>query len=105
MNCPSCQKPLQEDAKFCPHCGTAISKNTHCSSCGKQADPTWVFCPGCGASLKGRPNQNIPVQPPQPPPQHYPNNPHQPNYSHGHHYGSSSHKHRRKGFLGHLFSS
>jgi predicted amidophosphoribosyltransferase len=98
MNCPNCQKPLQEDAKFCPNCGTAISKNLHCPSCGKKADPGWAFCPGCGASLKGAPNQNIPVQPPQ----HYPQQPH---YSHGHYYGSSSRKRRRKGFLGHLFSS
>lgn len=106
MNCPSCQKPLQEDTKFCPHCGAAATKNLHCTSCGKQVDPTWIFCPTCGASLKGRPTQNIPVQPPQPPPpQHYPQDPYPPHYSHGHHYDSSSRKHRRKGFLGHLFSS
>lgn len=93
MNCPNCQKPLQEDAKFCPNCGTAITKNQHCPSCGKKTDPGWVFCPGCGASLKGVPNQNIPVQPPQP------------HYSHGQYYGSSSRRRRRKGFLGRMFSS
>ncbi|MDD4238711.1 MAG: zinc-ribbon domain-containing protein [Desulfotomaculaceae bacterium] len=105
MNCPNCQKALQEDAKFCPHCGTAITQNRHCPSCGKKTDPSWVFCPGCGASLKGVPNQNIPAQPPQPPSQNYPQNPNQPHYSHGQYYGSSSRKHRRKGFLGRIFSS
>ncbi|HBC92973.1 MAG TPA: hypothetical protein DCZ10_08775 [Pelotomaculum sp.] len=102
MNCPNCQKSLQEDAKFCPHCGTATTKNLNCPSCGKQADPTWVFCPGCGASLKGGQNQNIPAQPPQ----HYPQNTNQPQHSHGQYYGSSSRKRRpRRGFLGNLFSS
>lgn len=105
MNCPNCKKTLQDDAKFCPHCGTAITKNPHCPSCGKQADPAWVFCPGCGASLKGQPNQNIPVQPPQQPQQQYPQNPYQAPYSHGYHRGSSSRKRRKKGFLGNLFSS
>jgi len=97
MNCPNCQKPLQGDAKFCPYCGTAVSKNLNCPSCGKKTEPDWVFCPGCGASLKGAPNQNIQAQPPQ-----YPQQPH---YSHGYYYGSSSRRRRRKGFLGRMFSS
>lgn len=98
MNCPSCQKSLQDDFKFCPHCGTQIVNN--CFSCGKQTDPAWVSCPHCGAALKGRASQHTPVNPPQPPQQQYPQTP----YQHGYHYGSSSRKRHKRGFLGRIFS-
>ncbi|NLI13499.1 MAG: zinc-ribbon domain-containing protein [Peptococcaceae bacterium] len=62
MNCPSCQRALQDDFKFCPHCGAPIANN--CYSCGKQVDPAWVSCPHCGAGLKGRASQHHPVNPP-----------------------------------------
>lgn len=99
MNCPSCQKSLPGDFKFCPHCGAQIANN--CPSCGKQTDPAWVSCPYCGAALKGRASQHTPVNPPQPPPQQYP----QTHYQHGYHHGSSSNKRHKKGFLGRIFSS
>ncbi len=99
MNCPSCQRALQDDFKFCPHCGVQIANN--CYSCGKQVDPAWVSCPHCGVGLKGRASQHQPANPP-PPQQQYPRNP----YQHGYHQGSSSYsKRHRKGFLGRIFSS
>ncbi|MBP7332163.1 MAG: Double zinc ribbon [Firmicutes bacterium ADurb.Bin373] len=101
MKCPGCHKALQDDFKFCPHCGTQIISS--CNSCGKKVDPAWVSCPHCGASLRGRPNQQVPANaPPPPPPQHhYP----QDQYQHGYPYGSSSRRHRKRGFLGRIFSS
>lgn len=107
MNCPSCRKALQEDFQFCPYCGTQIIKVSNCFSCGKQVDPSWLACPYCGASIKAKAggNLNIPVQPPQPPPQHYPQDPRPPRYAHGRYYSSSSRKRRKKGFLGRIFSS
>ncbi len=107
MICPSCQKPLQEDFKFCPYCGAQAIKTTNCFSCGKQVEPSWLSCPYCGTSLKGRGNQHIPGQPPPPqrPPQHYPQEPYPPRYAHGRYHSSSSRKQRKKGFLGRIFSS
>jgi predicted amidophosphoribosyltransferase len=101
MNCPNCQKALQGEFKFCPYCGAEVKKNLSCPSCRNKVDQAWVTCPHCGAPLKGAMPQHVPPQPAAwPQPNHY-------SYGHGHHYGSSSSKHhrRRKGFLGHLFSS
>lgn len=102
MNCPNCQKALQGEFKFCPYCGVEVKKNLSCPSCGNKVDPAWVSCPHCGASLKGATPQHIPPQPAAP----WPQPPYQP-HDHGSHYGSSSSRHhrKRKGFLGHLFSS
>ncbi|NLX91383.1 MAG: zinc ribbon domain-containing protein [Firmicutes bacterium] len=105
MNCPSCRKTLQEDFKFCPYCGTQIINN--CPSCGKKVEPSWLACPYCGTALKAKTgvNPNITVQPPQPPPQYYPQDPHLPHFAHGRYYSSSYRKRRKKGFLGRIFSS
>jgi predicted amidophosphoribosyltransferase len=103
MNCPSCQKNLQGDFKFCPHCGAQTTQNLICPSCTKQTEPAWVTCPYCGSGLRGQANQQIPAQPPQPPqppPQYQ-----QPPYQHGYNYGSSSKKRKKRGFLGGMFSS
>jgi predicted amidophosphoribosyltransferase len=96
MNCPSCQKNLQGDFKFCPYCGTQTTQNLICPSCQKQTEPAWVTCPYCGSGLKGQANRQIPVQPPQ---QYQ-----QPLYQQGNNYGSSNKKRKKKGFLGGMFS-
>lgn len=105
MNCPVCQKALSGDFKFCPYCGVELNKNLTCPSCHGQVKPEWVSCPQCGTGLKAAKQQPL-TPPPNPYQQPYS---HGQNYGnhHGHHYGSSSsgHRHRRKGFLGHLFSS
>jgi len=48
--CPSCQKPVEKDFTFCPHCGAAIQQV--CRACGKPTDAAWKVCPLCGAQLK-----------------------------------------------------
>ncbi|MDD4170143.1 MAG: zinc-ribbon domain-containing protein, partial [Desulfotomaculaceae bacterium] len=101
MQCPNCQKALQEDFKFCPYCGTEMVKNFACHTCHKQVEPAWVSCPHCGSDLK-RPVQ----RPIREQPTYRQEQQHQPPYDHGHYYGSSSSRHsrKRKGFLGRLFS-
>lgn len=54
--CPTCNKTVKSDAKFCPECGanmTIIFKPpvTICSKCGKENDPGNKFCSNCGNSL------------------------------------------------------
>ncbi|HBX22217.1 MAG TPA: hypothetical protein DEF34_01060 [Desulfotomaculum sp.] len=101
MQCPNCQKALQGDFKFCPYCGAEVVKNFTCHTCHKQVDPAWVSCPYCGSNLKAPGQQPAQQQPVRRPEQQHPP------YAHGHYHGSSSAKrsHKRKGFLGRMFSS
>lgn len=108
MQCPNCHKALQGDFRFCPYCGAEVVSNTTCYTCHKQVEPAWVSCPYCGCDLKAPPARQ-PGKPVQRPYREQPyRGPEQhpyPPYSHGHYYGSSSAKYRkRKGFLGRLFS-
>jgi RNA polymerase subunit RPABC4/transcription elongation factor Spt4 len=48
--CPSCQKPLEKDFAFCPHCGAALRRV--CRNCGKPVEQGWKICPHCGAQLE-----------------------------------------------------
>jgi len=61
VNCPFCGDKIEEDAKFCPHCGsnlTDIKKETvetqeekaikHCQNCGTELPIEAKFCAKCG---------------------------------------------------------
>jgi RNA polymerase subunit RPABC4/transcription elongation factor Spt4 len=48
--CPACQRPVQPDFVYCPHCGAALQKT--CPSCGQPVEAGWKVCPHCGAGLK-----------------------------------------------------
>lgn len=49
MQCPQCQHPNSEAAKFCEECG---GKLIHvCPGCGHPVSPTAKFCPECGTPL------------------------------------------------------
>lgn len=48
--CPSCQKSVNADFAFCPHCGTQLHRA--CPECGKSVEPEWKACPLCGANLE-----------------------------------------------------
>ena len=50
--CDQCGKALDENARFCPHCGAEVS--TACPSCGGMIKTEDVFCISCGARLKIR---------------------------------------------------
>ena len=93
MQCSACNKLIQGDFKFCPHCGSKF--NTDCSGCGKNMMLEWVTCPYCGLSSKGPATL-------QPPPNiQYPTSSHN---HHDYHSDSSGHhgKHK-KGLLGNFF--
>ncbi len=47
--CPVCQKPISAGAKFCPACGSPLSK--FCPHCGKPIQAGANFCPECGQKL------------------------------------------------------
>jgi hypothetical protein len=100
MICQNCKNNLQGDFKFCPSCGAPATQKPFCPGCGKEADASWQACPHCGYRLIGP----APGAPPQ-------RTIYEP--KHGYYHGSSSGRifgsrsgrhHRRKGFLGSLFS-
>ena len=68
MQCPQCQHPNSEAAKFCEECG---SKLLHvCPGCGHPVSPTAKFCPECGTPLTrqfGVRSPEFGVQTPLPP--------------------------------------
>jgi hypothetical protein len=49
LTCPKCGEANSADAKFCDHCGAALS-NT-CPSCGHANAADAEFCSGCGKPL------------------------------------------------------
>jgi len=46
LNCLSCRNPLSSTAKFCPVCGTQVSKT--CLNCKGELKPESKFCGSCG---------------------------------------------------------
>ena len=64
VNCPFCGDKIDEDAKFCPHCGsnlTDVKKEAeesqeeiatkHCHNCGNELPQEAKFCAICGQKL------------------------------------------------------
>ncbi|HQP32241.1 MAG TPA: zinc ribbon domain-containing protein [Deltaproteobacteria bacterium] len=47
--CPSCNSPLENNAKFCTECGAKIKAEAHCTQCGAKLAPNAKFCGECGA--------------------------------------------------------
>ena len=47
--CPKCGMENSADAKFCDHCGSALS--VRCPSCGHANDADSAFCSECGKPL------------------------------------------------------
>ena len=47
--CLKCGNTLDDDAKFCPQCGSEYGAAPVCSKCGHELTPGARFCPGCGA--------------------------------------------------------
>jgi len=61
VNCPYCHEKIDEDAKFCPHCGSSISEKEkeieieaqtqNCPNCGVELPSEAKFCAKCGQKL------------------------------------------------------
>ena len=48
MRCRTCDRTLDDDARFCPGCGTAVTAT--CGVCDAVLDPDARFCKRCGAA-------------------------------------------------------
>lgn len=64
VNCPFCGDKIDEDAKFCPHCGSNLVdvkkesvetqvevKAKHCQNCGMELPGEAKFCAKCGQKV------------------------------------------------------
>jgi RNA polymerase subunit RPABC4/transcription elongation factor Spt4 len=64
VNCPYCGDKIDEDAKFCPHCGSNLAdfkeelvetqekiKTKHCQNCGNDLPIEAKFCAKCGQAI------------------------------------------------------
>lgn len=70
-NCPNCNAPLEDDARFCANCGASIeaaapeapspapaaeagapeAETIFCPNCGERTSAAFEYCEHCGASL------------------------------------------------------
>ncbi|MDH3981432.1 MAG: zinc ribbon domain-containing protein [Kiritimatiellaceae bacterium] len=51
IRCSKCNHPADENCKFCPECGAAITKTKPCSACNELNDGDAKFCDNCGKPL------------------------------------------------------
>ena len=58
MQCPRCQTPTREGAKFCESCGARVAAS--CPGCGADVRPGAKFCGACGAHLEAAPTSPSP---------------------------------------------
>ena len=52
MKCPNCHSKIDDDSKFCPHCGKEIITELVCPQCGQVNSPDASFCKKCGCKLQ-----------------------------------------------------
>lgn len=50
QECPSCHTRIAKNARFCPECGTDLTKLV--CECGNKLTPEAKFCPQCGRKVK-----------------------------------------------------
>jgi len=48
MKCIKCNAEIEQEAQFCPYCGTKVVYTRCCTKCGKPLDEDSDFCPYCG---------------------------------------------------------
>jgi membrane protease subunit (stomatin/prohibitin family) len=59
QTCPECRLPVDDNARFCPHCGHQILVIRQCGVCGKNLSPKARFCPRCGAPAGSSPAPKV----------------------------------------------
>ena len=63
-DCTKCGVQLKDGARFCAHCGAAVS---YCPKCGQTLKDGARFCAGCGAPVSESSSQaDVPAYPPAP---------------------------------------
>jgi membrane protease subunit (stomatin/prohibitin family) len=55
INCPDCDHPIPQEAKFCPYCGHQQLVFDQCVNCGKNLPANAKFCPKCGHPADEKP--------------------------------------------------
>lgn len=63
MNCPQCNAPLREGAKFCTACGTKLEAVPACPRCKAPLKPNAKFCTTCGEKLTPASTENAGTPP------------------------------------------
>lgn len=51
VTCSNCARPLAEEFKLCPYCGTS----RRCSGCDQPLRADWKLCPSCGTPTPAAP--------------------------------------------------
>jgi membrane protease subunit (stomatin/prohibitin family) len=51
VKCSKCGALMDQNAKFCPSCGSAQMQGVPCPSCGAVVPSDAAFCPKCGAKM------------------------------------------------------
>ncbi|MBI1799679.1 MAG: zinc ribbon domain-containing protein [Candidatus Eisenbacteria bacterium] len=46
-SCPSCTTVLAHEFEYCTGCGEFVGQ--HCEACQRRMQPNWTFCPHCGS--------------------------------------------------------
>ena len=57
--CLKCGGTLDDDARFCPRCGSEYGAAPVCVKCGRELTPGARFCPGCGAEQTAGSNAGV----------------------------------------------
>ena len=52
QKCPACGIDLENNARYCYHCGLDISKGIVCSKCGAKLYGNSQYCPKCGSKVE-----------------------------------------------------
>ncbi|MBR5983657.1 MAG: zinc ribbon domain-containing protein [Bacteroidales bacterium] len=67
MNCSKCNAEIDDNAMFCPECGSKIEKQVFCANCGAKLEEGAAFCSNCGektqanaieSKLKDKPHED-----------------------------------------------
>ncbi|MBQ6275645.1 MAG: zinc-ribbon domain-containing protein [Bacteroidales bacterium] len=59
MKCSKCNAEIDDDAKFCPECGSKIEKFAFCSNCGAKLEEGATFCSNCGEKIGCLPTDKL----------------------------------------------
>ena len=54
MKCPKCNEEIEDNTKYCPHCGDKLNLNNsiYCPQCGEMLESDNKYCDECGSPIK-----------------------------------------------------
>ena len=59
VSCPECRQGVDEDSRFCSHCGHQLLVFQQCVHCGKNLTTNSKFCPRCGKPTEAMPEPRL----------------------------------------------